>query len=193
MFIFTFHLGRVLHNRLSTSGAWGAITTVNGTWTRSGFRDKKKVDFLISCIHYSGVSVQLALSESLWTGEECELHGGRRGGKLLLFTPTLKVTVRRWYQRMQTCITLLKSDKWIRAVKAFCVKCLVFIRLDRLLPSRKGLLLSMKVVTAWATLWEQPGRPGHGCTDVEGWRWEEICETILSSLNEKLPSGPRGE
>lgn len=39
MFICTF-LGGVLHNRLSTSGAWGAITTVNGSSTRSGFRDK---------------------------------------------------------------------------------------------------------------------------------------------------------
>lgn len=39
-----------------------------------------KVDFLINCIHRSGIYVRLALSETLWTREECELHKDSKGG-----------------------------------------------------------------------------------------------------------------
>ena len=92
MFIFTFHLGWELHNRLSRSGAWAAITTVNGISTRSGFRDKKG-DFLIKCIHHSGFSVLLALSETLLTAEKCESHWGRKREKPTLSKPALKYSV----------------------------------------------------------------------------------------------------
>lgn len=69
---------------------------------------------------------------------------------------------------MQICITLLNSDMRVLAVKAFSVNCLVFIIQYRLLLRHKGLPLSMTVVTAWMTLWEQSGQSVHDFIDVKG-------------------------
>lgn len=168
-------LGRVLHNRLSRSGAWGAIITVNGSSTRSGFRDKSGFSHQLYSPfrHLCPVGfIRNPLNRRrMWVAQR------QRGGGAML-------TVTWWYVRKKSCITPLKSDKRTQAVKAFSVKCLVFISLYRLLLRHKGLLLSMNVVTAWMTLQEQSGHPGHDCTDVEGWRrgrklWDYTQENTL--------------
>lgn len=102
---------------------------------------------------------------------EPERNVRQKGGRADAFTPTLKLSVTWWYLRMQICITLLNSDMRVLAVKAFSVNCLVFIIQYRLLLRHKGLPLSMTVVTAWMTLWEQSGQSGHDFIDVKGWRW----------------------
>lgn len=192
MFIFTSHLGRVLlQNRLSRSGASGTITTVNGISTRSGFRDKKGgfSHQLYSLFrHFFSVGfIRNPLNRGeIWVTQR------QKGGQADAFTPTLKLSATRWYLRMQTCITLLKSDKWILAAKAFSMKCLVFISLHRLLLRHKGLLLSMNVVTAWMTFWEQSGHPGLDSTDVEGWRWGRNpwgCSYLFKGENTSRSSG----
>lgn len=52
-----------------------------------------KVDFLINCIHWSGIYVPLALSETLWSGEKCVAQRQDSGRQ----TDELMLTVAHWY------------------------------------------------------------------------------------------------
>lgn len=94
------------------------------------------------------------------------------GGMGWAFTPTLKLSITQQYLRIKTCITPLKSDMCILAVKTFSVKC---SSLDQSVLIScywdvKGCFWAWKL---WLLGWlcEQSGHPGHDCADVEGWRW----------------------
>lgn len=188
----------MLHNSLSQSGAWGAITTVNGSSTRSGFRDK------------SGFSHQMLspfrhlrpagfLGDSLSWREEWMMHWFAKRSRH-------NWQPQRWYLRIKSGHALLKSDKPTRAAKAFTLKCLVFISLRRLLLRHKKQPLS--VVSAGMAL-SKGRRPVFEAVDVEGWRlkgsfhffalrakrrkrWGR-CGSLRAQLQQRFPSGAEVE
>lgn len=156
MLICSFFWGKCCTTAWAWVDAWGAITTVNGSSTRSGFRDK-------SGFSHQMLSPFRAFTSGWLSPRIPQLEGGTRVAEALTYWQA-----RRWYLRIKSGRAPPKSDKPTRAAKAFTLKCLVFISPRRLLLRHKRQPPSVVIAARMALSVER--HPAFEAVDVAGWR-----------------------